>query len=498
MNEQNQTKPHADEVAAAESSQKREAPARMNRWLMAGLCVVILFGGGGAFKLLESLKQPPQTRPEVERTLNVEVFSIEPAALREIVVGFGTVTAEQEVTYSAQVAGEIVSVSPRLKPGESVAGPGIPASGDGVLSETRRITGDPLLTIDPRTYEEQLVQADNAISEADAELATLAVEDANNQGLLAKVDRDYNEAKAEHARMIQLAADESITKSQLSQSLLELQRYEESLIRSRNERDLFPARRKQLQTKLARLQTQRTLAAIQVRRTEVAPPFSGVLSDVYVEKGQYVQPGTPLFHITRLDVVEIEIPLHARDFARIARLLVMGGSPRVQLAENETANAEWEGRVVRAAPRADPQTRTISVFVEVNNHEYALPLRPGTFVQARIEGPELAESVVVPREAIVGSAPGRGRVFLAEDGRAAERLVTISRQLEGLAFISSGLVEGDELILTNLDVLRADARIDVQTRTQLDDELAGEQLLQRIRFTTSANHPDNTPKSDDS
>ena len=489
-------RPNPAELPADDTSAALPAPKRMNSWLMLALCVVILSMGGGAFKFLESLKKAPELRPEVERILNVEVFTTEPAILREIIVGFGTVHAEQEVTYSAQVAGEIVTASPRLKIGESVTGPGIEASSDQSPSESRRTEGDLLLSIDPRTYQEQFVQSENAIAEVDAELATLSREDTNNQRLLAKVERDYKEAQAEHERMKELAAADSITKSQLSKSLLELQTYEESRIRMQNERDLIPARRKQLQTKRDRLETQRSLAAIDLRRTEVFPPFSGVLSDVHVEKGQYVQPGTPLFHVIQLDVVEIEIPLHPLDFASVAGLLRAGGQPRVRLAENETGQATWEGRVVRAAPRADSQTRTISVFIEVDNRELALPLLPGTFVQARIEGPELPESLVVPREAIIGNGLGHGHVFLVTDGRAVERAIRISRRLEGLAFVSSGLAASDELILTNLDVLRTDARIDVQSRTSLDDELVGEQLLRRIESTTAAARGNlNTPDS---
>jgi len=432
------------EQSEDDASTELATPGQTNPWFMLAVCVVILSSGGGAFKLLESLRKAPELRPEVERVLNVEVFTVEPAILREIVVGFGTVRAEQEVTYSAQVAGEIVTASPRLKVGESVAGPGIAASSGQAPSEARRVAGDLLLSIDPGIYREQFIQSENAIAEVDAELATLDTEEANNQRLLAKVERASQEARAEHERMKDLAADNSITKSQLSKSLLELQTYEESTIRMQNERDLIPARRKQLRTKRERLETQRSLAAIDVRRTEIYPPFSGVLSDVHVEKGQYVQPGTPLFHVIRLDLVEIEVPLHPLDFASVARLLRTGGQPRVQLAENENGQATWKGRVVRAAPRADLQTRTISVFVEVDNREQTLPLLPGTFVQARIEGPELAESLVVPREAVVGNDLGHGHVFLVLDGRAVERAVRISRRLEGLAFIASGLDANDE------------------------------------------------------
>lgn len=455
------------------------------------MCVLILGLGSAAFQLLASMKAPPETRPEVERILNVEVFTVEPATLREIIAGFGTVEAEDEVTYSAQVAGEIVEVSPQLKIGESVAGTGFSVGDDRAPSESDRTRGDLLLTIDPQLYHEQLVQAENAVAEVDAELKTLDGEEGNNQRLLSKVEKDYQVAKSEHERMKDLAKDETVTQSQLSRSLLDLQRYEESLIQMQNTRDLIPARRTQLQRKRDRLETQRRLAEINVRRTQVFPPFSGVLSRVDVEKGQHVQPGMPLFHVVQLDHVEIEIPLHPRDYAKVAQLLAEGRQPLVELAENEIAAAQWRGRVVRVAPEADPGSRTMSVYVEIDNEEQTLPLLPGMFVQARIEGPELPGSIVVPREAVVGSDLQQARVYVAEGDRASVREVSISRRLEGMAFVASGLSRDDELILTNLDVLDEDAKIEVRSRIRLDDELATEQLLQRIDDTQFSRPADN-------
>ena len=479
------SEPSSEPVVESASAESRPL---FDKRLMPVLCVLIIAAGTGAFNVLSSMKEPPETRPEIERTLNVEVFTVEPATLREIISGFGTVEPEDEVTYSAQVSGEIVDVSPLLKTGESVAGAGFSVGTTQTPSESDRTRGDLLLTIDPQLYHEQLVQSENAVAEVDAELKTLEGEELNNQRLLSKVEKDYKVAVSEHERMRDLAKDETVTQSQLSQSLLELQRYEESLIQMQNTRDLIPARRTQLQRKRERLETQRRLAQINVRRTQVFPPFSGVLSRVDVEKGQHVQPGTPLFHVVQLDHVEVEIPLHPRDHARVSRMVSSGKQPAVELAENEVTEARWQGRVVRVAPQADTGSRTISVFVEVDNTKHSHALLPGTFVQVRIQGPELPDSLVVPREAIVGNGRRIARVYVAKGERAAVREVSITRRLEGMAFIGSGLTRDDLLILTNLDVLGDEAKIEVRSRIRLDDELVGEQLLQRVETTQVTRH----------
>ncbi len=438
-------------------------------------CLLALVLGGAAFAGLASLKETPEKREIPEKTFNVEVFRVETADLREFVVGFGTAVAEHEVQYAAQVAGEVTNVSPRLDVGESVSGPAFEQQSE-TVPQSRQVPGDLLLTIDPQVYHERLSQADAALDEAAAELRTLAQEEVNAKRILDKAQRDFDTSKAEHERLEKLFAEGSVTQNQLSLSELELRRYERVLVESQNAQELFPLRREQLQKRQLRLATDRKLAQIDVARTEVRPPFSGTLSEVMVEKGQYVQPGTPLFRLTQIDRVEIAVPLHPLDFAKIADLVLAGEQPRVTLSENEISGDRWEGRVVRIAPEADAGTRTIDVFVEVDNSGNPTPLLPGMFVQARIEGPLLENETVIPREAILSSSD-IAKVFVAKGGQASPVEIDVSHRLEGMAFVASGLKPGQQVILTNLDVLREGSKVDLQTTRNLSEELANEQTL---------------------
>ncbi|MBI1310384.1 efflux RND transporter periplasmic adaptor subunit [bacterium] len=441
-------------------------------------CLLALVLGGATFAGLASLKQQPETRDVPEKTFNVEVFRVEASNLREIVIGFGTVVAEHEVEVSAQVAGEVTSVSPRLDVGESVSGPAFEQQSD-TLPQSRQVPGDLLLTIDPQVYHERLSQADATLEETRAELRTLAQEEANAKRLREKAQRDFETSKLEHERLEKLFRDGTITENQLSLSELELRRYERALIETQNVQELFPLRNDQLRKRLLRLETDRKLAQIDVSRTEVRPPFSGTLSQVMVEKGQYVQPGSLLFRLTQTDRVEIAVPLHPLDFAKIAELVLAGEQPRVTLSENEISGDRWLGRVVRIAPEADSGTRTIDVFVEVDNSGNPTPLLPGMFVQARIEGPLLDNVTVIPREAILGSS-NKSRIFVAKDGQATPVEIKVPRRLEGMAFVTDGLQPGEQIILTNLDVLREGSKVEVQTARSLKEELADEQTLRLV------------------
>ncbi|MDA1165391.1 MAG: efflux RND transporter periplasmic adaptor subunit [Planctomycetota bacterium] len=442
------------------------------------LCLLALLVGGGGFAGLASLREEPPRREIEEKLFNVEVFDVQRANLQEIIAGFGSVTAEREVVYSAQVAGEIVSVSRRLKVGERVSGPEFFPNDPVLESGSQQMEGEVLLAIDPEVYHERLTQADDAVAEAQAELHTLTQQEKNNNRLLDTSRRNFATAKDDHDRMERLAKDGTVSENQLSLSQLEMRRYERTVIEAENLLALIPVQRQQVQKRFDRLLTEKKLASIDVRRTEVRAPFSGVLTEVHVEKGQFVQPGTPLYRVTQIDSVEIAIPLHPLEFAKIAELVLAGQLPLVQLAENEVAGARWTGRVVRISPEADAATRTIDVFVEVNNAGLAVPLLPGSFVQARIDGPILRDEIVIPRSAVVGSEPGSTRVFVERNGLVVETPITVSRRLEGQAFISAGLEPGDRVVLTNLDALSDKARVEVQaTVTIADTQTNGQTLI---------------------
>lgn len=440
-------------------------------------CTLALLIGCGGFAALASLREEPPKRDVETKVFNVEVFEVSQVNVQEIINGFGSVVAEREVVASAQLAGEVVSVSPRLKVGESVSGPTFFPNDPERETGSSQTQGEVLLSIDPEVYHARLTQADHAVEETLAEIQTLSQQEQNSARLLETSRRNYEVAKADFERMQKLFQQGTVTENQLELSQLEARRYERVLIESENQQSLFAPQRQQLQKRLDRLQAEKKLASIDVQRTEVRAPFSGVLTEVLVEKGQYVQPGTPLYRVTRIDAVEIAVPLHPLDFARVAELVLAGQQPTVELAENESASTRWTGRVVRILPEADTATRTIDVFVEVSNEDATVPLLPGSFVQARIAGPVLNDVMVIPRAAVMGNRDESTRVFVERSGKAVEIPVEVSRRLEGQAFISSGLTPGDRVVMTNLDAISDGSPVAAQAVITAEESLKNSKTL---------------------
>ena len=82
-----------------------------------------------------------------------------------------------------------------------------------------------------------------------------------------------------------------VTSDELARSLLEFRKYEEALIRQENETALFPLKIDQVEKRQATTKSALELAQIDLNHTQVAAPFSGLISEVFAETGQYVQGG---------------------------------------------------------------------------------------------------------------------------------------------------------------------------------------------------------------
>ena len=457
-------------------------------WVRVLVTVVLglasLMVAGNVFSSLASFKQaPPRDEPEPP-VLRVEVFNVERTDLKQYVWAFGTAEADKAVVVSAEVSGRVTEAE-NLEVGNRLSGGSITIQQDGT---SQRHPGDIIVQIDPQTYQERVSQADSAIEQDSIALDRLDQDHSTNQKLLAQQQRRLKTIQDEFDRNLRLLNEGGGTQAAVDRSQLELEQYRETQIRLEKDVALYPIQRQELETRQAAHRNDLRLAELELDKATVRTPFSGILSEVFVEEGQYVRPGDRLVEVTDVDTIEIAVPLSLGAARTIERLLAEGQAPRAQLAANEDqfhgarTNELWVGRVRRLDPIADVRTRTVHAFIEVENRDQPYPLRPGTFVYARIEaGIHSGEDgFLIPRDALVNN-----RVYLAtkpnmtsdetDNVRAEERSVEVARTYQTFALISEGLTSEDRIVMTNLDIVADGTLLEIRTAHTLDDE------LQRLR-----------------
>ena len=166
---------------------------------------------------------------------------------------------------------------------------------------------------------------------------------------------------------------------------------------------------------------------------KVTAPFDGVVTRKLADVGDLAMPGKPL--------LEIEAPTSLRFEADLPEAIL----DRVKLGEKMPVRLAKviEGTVSEISPVADPVSRTFRVKLDLPPAE---GLRTGQFGRVSVPVAEV-KLLLVPQSAVLK----RGQmelVFVAQNGKAALRLVKTGKVLEGRIEVLSGLEEGEQVIVS--------------------------------------------------
>lgn len=176
----------------------------------------------------------------------------------------------------------------------------------------------------------------------------------------------------------------------------------------------------------------------------VRAPFTGEIADRKVSVGEYVSPQTPLVSLVRTDPLRIELEVPQR------HLLAVQPGQTVELTVDAVPGRTFQGTVRYVSAAVGRSSRALTVEAVVQNPDRLL--RPGLFASARLHTGGSEKVCIVP-EAALHTAAGVSRVFVVDDGRIHEHVVSIGDQSGGKVVLTSGLEGGEHVAIDELDKL---------------------------------------------
>lgn len=159
------------------------------------------------------------------------------------------------------------------------------------------------------------------------------------------------------------------------------------------DRDLENARRADLGARSMLDDARARLSQAEKSRdaANVLAPYDGVVSERFVNPGDIVNPGAPLFAIVDPSTMRLEAAVPASELA-----MVRVGAP-VRFGVTGYPGRTFEGRISSVNPQADPQTRQVRLFVRIPNQGQRLVA--GLFAEGRVAS-ETREALTVPAQAV--------------------------------------------------------------------------------------------------
>jgi len=202
----------------------------------------------------------------------------------------------------------------------------------------------------------------------------------------------------------------------------------------------------------ARAQLQ--LARIALADATIRAPLAGAVSKRYVQAGDKVAPDSPVLGIVDLRDLMLEAQVPASDIPRVK------AGQQVRFKVDGYGARAFEGKVARISPTTVDGSRSMIVYVSVDNADGAL--RGGMFAQGEITTETSAPHALVPLSALRKEG-GRDVVFQVVAGKVVAQPVRLGLRNEdqGLAEVTDGLSEGALLVAAKLDGVKAGSRVKV-------------------------------------
>ncbi|APR85914.1 Macrolide-specific efflux protein MacA [Minicystis rosea] len=308
--------------------------------------------------------------------------------------------------------------------------------------------GDVLVQIDPRDPSLKVQQANAATAQAFARLGIKA-----GEGFDAGKVADVRAAKE---AMDLAVADADRTKRLVQTGSVSEATWDQARTRAEQARAQYDAALNGAQQAYAALlaaQAQAGQAAKAMSDTAIRAPFDGAVAERRISPGEYAQTGRVVAVVVRDNPLRLRLDVPEVDAGRVA----IGQEVLVTVAS--APGKPFHGIVKRVGASVRQQSRALPVEAEVPNDDARL--KAGFFARAEIllPGGE-STALLVPRSAI-GTTGVASRIFVRAGSRVVERLVTVGREVDGLAEIRGTVAVGEEVALESVDKLSDGAEVKV-------------------------------------
>ncbi len=313
----------------------------------------------------------------------------------------GTVTPAQTVTVHTQITGQLFSVD--FKEGQLVK------------------KGQLLALVDPRPYEQALLQA---------------------EGNLIRDQAQLDEAKVDLKRYQTLLAKDSIAEQQVDTQRATVRQYEGTV--------------KTDQAAIA-------AAKLNLIYCHIVSPVNGRVGLRQVDPGNLVQPGDTngIVVVTELDPIDVLFTMPEDDIPQVSQRVHAGAILQAVALDRTEATQLAVGRLLSLDNQVDTTTGTLRAKARFANGGDAL--FPNQFVNIRLLVDTLHNTVIAPTAAVLRGSQGLFVWVVNQPGNTVEmRQVKTGPAVGDNTAITSGLDAGEIVVTDGSDRLREGQRVFLQ------------------------------------
>jgi RND family efflux transporter MFP subunit len=391
----------------------------MNRRFVPSLLLAFAVAAAAAGAACSAGDAKAKERAAAPPTVQVSPVAAAEQPIARFIRATGSLMAEEQADVAAETAGRVVSAP--------------------VERGTAVTQGAELVRLSPTETDAQLKEAEANAAQLEARLGLTngAAFDVNAVPEVQNAKAGADLAQAEFARI----------KSLLDQRVVSQSEYDQRRTQAEAARQQYDAAKNGASQQFQMLQAARARVALArkaVADTVVRAPFSGSVAQRLVAVGDYVNRGTKVAVVVRVNPLRVQLTI-PEQFISAVRV----GQP-VNFEVDAYPGQQFTGTIKYVSPSLQADQRALTIEATVPNPTGML--KPGLFATARIERAERTSGVLVPRPA-VQVVSGTSRVFVVNGDHVEERIVTTGDTVGELIEITTGLKSGERVATKNVGQL---------------------------------------------
>ncbi|MFO7846128.1 MAG: efflux RND transporter periplasmic adaptor subunit [Balneolaceae bacterium] len=202
----------------------------------------------------------------------------------------------------------------------------------------------------------------------------------------------------------------------------------------------------------------------QLEDSSIKAPFTGRVEERLINTGEFVSPGLPVARLVNAEQIRIVAGIPERYSGQITE----GTAVRIELRDVD--NTMVESVITYAGQVIDPETRTYTVEIELDNTDRML--KPDMVVDLQVKRRQIDGALIIPRTAVLRSQDGANAFKAVENnGEKYAQLVSVNTGEASGALIEvvSGLEESDEVVISGMSNLNDGDRLNIlNTETSIE------------------------------
>lgn len=199
---------------------------------------------------------------------------------------------------------------------------------------------------------------------------------------------------------------------------------------------------------------------LQILYLDIKAPFSGVITNRFIDKGAVIQNGMtnsssmPMFELQSLSPIRLTIDVPESDATAINQ------NTKAAVSFPELLNAKYAATVSRIAYGLNESTKTMKVEIDLPNTD--LKIRNGMYAKVLLQRSGHKNVLSVPNEAI-GNVQGQSFLYVVNDGKV--KKVNIQTGIQDNHFteiLNADLKETDQVIIQGKELSSDGAMVNVK------------------------------------